>query len=159
MRSDVDVDFDAAGPRLDLGHARRNDLEPAMVTSGVLRGRLADDLGEAGAERAERRTTDGHARVGDRHPLTQKRLRPFDASRHQVRVRRLAICGAELAGEVCRRHQRGARHRRHIERQRVLAIHEISRPAQVRKIGELFPCHPDDGIATGRDRDQSVILR
>src|SRR6516165_12260080 len=39
----------------DHAHARRNDLEVAVVTPAVLRRRLADDLGETRAERAERR--------------------------------------------------------------------------------------------------------
>ena len=62
-----------------------------MVPSPVLRRRLADDLGEARAERSERGGADGDARVGDRHPLSQQRLRPLDATGHQVGVRRLAV--------------------------------------------------------------------
>ena len=110
------VDRRAPRARRDHAHARRNDLEVAVVARAVLRRRLADDLGEARAERAERRAADGDAGVGDRHPLAQQRLGALDASRHEVRVRRLAVGGAELAREVRRRHQRGTRHGRDVER-------------------------------------------
>src|SRR5271166_1275181 len=65
-------------------HAGRNDLEVAVVTGAVVRRRFADDLGEAGAERTERRTADADAGIGDRHPLAQKCFRSLDASCHEV---------------------------------------------------------------------------
>ena len=127
-----------------------HDLEVAVVAGAVLRRRLADDLGEARAERAERRAADGDAGVGDRHPLAQQRLGPLDASGHEVGVGRLAVRGAELAREVGGRHERGARHGRDVEGLGVVAVHEVAGPAQVREVGELLRrhAHEDTGAAS-----------
>src|SRR5271166_2851371 len=88
------VDSDCGGSSARSGcvhtHTRWDDLEIAVVAGAVLRRRLADDLAEAGAERAERGAPDGETRLGDRQPLAQKRLRPLDASGHEVGVWRLA---------------------------------------------------------------------
>ena len=58
--------------------------------------------------------------------------------------------GAELAREVRGRHERGTRHRRDVERLRVLAVHEVARPAQVREVGDLLRRHTDDGTQPAR---------
>ena len=78
-------------------------------------------------------------------PLTQKRLGPLDASRHEIGVGRLAIGGPELAREVRRRHECGTRHGRDIEGLRVVAVDEVARPAQVLEVGDLLRRHADDG--------------
>ena len=153
---------DLGGPprsRRDHAHARRNDLEVAVVARAVLRRRLADDLGEARAERAERRTTDGDAGVGDRHPLTQEGLRTLDASRHEIGVGRLAVRRTELAREVRGRHERGTRHGRDIERLRVVAVHEVARPAQVHEVGDLLRRHADDGTRSAHREDNVCRAR
>ena len=123
-----------------------------MVAVAVLRRRLADDLGEARTERAERRAADGDAGVGDRLPLTEKCLGPLDASRHQIGVGSLAVRRAELAREVRGGHQCGTRHGRDIEGQRVVAVDEVARPAQVHEVGDLLRRHADDGT---RARDNA----
>src|SRR6476659_9507070 len=47
--------------------------------------RHADQLGEAGAERAQRRAADREADLGDAEvTLAQQRHRPLDAARHQI---------------------------------------------------------------------------
>jgi hypothetical protein len=130
-----------------------------MVVRAVLRRRLADDLGEARAERAERRAAYGDAGVGDRGSLTQKSFSAFDASRHEIGVRGLAIRGTELAREVRRRHERGTRYRRDIEGLRVVAVHEVARPAQMHKVGDLLRRHTDDVTrrAPGDHPDSPVL--
>ena len=54
--------------------------------------RHPDQLGEAGAEGAQRRAADREADLGDAQvAAAQQRHRPLDAARHQVAVRRLAV--------------------------------------------------------------------
>ena len=113
-----------------------------MVTVPVGRGGLADQLGEACAERAERRTADGQAHLGDGQvAAAQQRLRPLDAPRHQVGVRRLAVRVAELPGKVRGGHQRGPGEHGDVERARVLAVHQVAGPAQPREVRELLWRH------------------
>ena len=124
------------------GDAARHARERAVVTRPVGRRRLAHQLGEAGAEGAERRTPDLPADLGDRQLATaQQRLRPLDSPRHQVRVGRLPVRGAELPREVRGGHQRGAAERGDVERARVLAVHQIAGAAQVREVGEFLRRH------------------
>lgn len=131
--------------RRDPTHTRRNDLPVAVVAGAVLRRRLPNDFGEPRAERAERRAPDGDAGVGDRTPLAQESHGALDASRHQVGVGSLPIRPTELAREVRGRHQRGACHRRDVERLRVVAVDEVACPAQVHEVGDLLRRHTDDG--------------
>src|SRR3984957_7182587 len=88
---------DPAGSGQFLGDAARDGGQRAVIAIAV-RGRgLARELGEAGAERPERRAADGQADLGDRLVApAQQRLGPLDAPRHEVRVRGLAVGGAEL---------------------------------------------------------------
>src|SRR6266700_7746162 len=73
-----DVPGDAAGQAGEL----------AVVAGTVGGRRLAGELGEAGAERAERAEADRHAHVGDRQlAQAQQRLGPLDPPGHQVGVR------------------------------------------------------------------------
>ena len=142
-----------------LTHAGMTSLL-LMIAGAVLRRRLADDLGETRTERAERCAAHGDARVGDRHPLTQQRLCPLDAPCHEVGVGRLAIRGTELAREVCRRHQGGTRHSGHIERQRVVAVHEVACSTQVHEGGHFLRRHTEDGTrpwSVERVRDSASI--
>jgi hypothetical protein len=75
----------------------------------------------------------------------QQGFRSLDAPCHEVGVRRFAIRGAELAREMGGRHVRGTRHGRDIEGLRVLAVDEVTRPAQVREVSDLLRRHADDG--------------
>src|SRR2546429_8309993 len=91
----------AAGSGDGLGVARRDGGQPAVVAGPVRAGRLPDDLGEPGTERAEGGTADRHAHLGDAAvTAAQQRLGPLDPPGHQVVVRRLAVRRAELAGGV-----------------------------------------------------------
>src|SRR6185437_7728331 len=102
------------------------------------RGRLTDELGEAGGERPEARTADGEADVGHAHvAVSQQGLGPLDPARHEVRVGRLGIRLAEPAAEVPLRHQRRARERGDVEGSRVLAIHAVTGPAQPAQLVEV----------------------
>ena len=59
------------------------------------------------------------------------------------------------------RHQRGAGERGDIERTRVLAVHQVARPAQPREVGELLWCH-DASVTAYPDiqvRCRSCLLR
>src|SRR5579875_2115752 len=58
-------------------HARGEELDGLVVPCPVLRWALSDDLGEAGAERAERGAPDGQAALCDRHAPTEVRLGPL----------------------------------------------------------------------------------
>src|SRR5437762_6098153 len=81
-----------------LRHARRHARRGAVRLAAVDAGRHADELGEAGAEGAQRRATDLEADLGDAEVATaQQRHRALDAPRHQVAVRRLAVGEPELA--------------------------------------------------------------
>jgi molybdopterin converting factor small subunit len=103
---------------------------------------VALDLGEACAERAERGAPDLQADFGDRQLAPAKeRLCPLDAPRHQVRVGRLPIRGAELPREVSGRHQRSAGQVGDGERTRVFAVHQIAGTPQMREVGELLWRH------------------
>src|SRR5438094_860959 len=121
-----------------LDYAGRNDRGRRVVARPIGAGRLADQLGEPGAERAERRTADREASIGDRHvPAPQQRLGPFDPARHQVAVRALAEGRLEAPGEVTRRHRRRAGKGRHIERPVKLAIHAVLGLAQPYKVADV----------------------
>src|SRR4051794_11052014 len=143
-----------------LGHAARHADELAVVAGAVGGRRLAHELGEARAERAKRRAPDLQADLRDREVAApQQRLRALDAPRHQVRVRRLAVRRAELAREVRARHQRLAGEHGHVERPRVLAVHQVPRAAQVREVGEILGPHtaslaPAGCVSGARQRAQ-----
>src|SRR5262245_51134057 len=81
-----------------LGDAGRHGGALVMAAGPVGARALADELGESGAERTQRRTPDREADLGDREiAAPQQRLRPLDPAGHQVAVRRLAEGGAEAA--------------------------------------------------------------
>src|SRR5689334_11079511 len=114
-----------------LGEAGRDGGERPVVAGPVGARRLADKLGEPGAERAERRAADRHADLGHRQVAApQQRLRPLDPPGHQVAVRALPVRGPELAGEVRRRHQRHPGQRGDVERLGVVPVHGVPGPAQ-----------------------------
>src|SRR3954465_9659109 len=88
-------------PRVDLGHACRNGGAMVMAPGPIGARALADQLGEARAERPQRRTADREADLGHREVAApQQRFGPLDAAGHQVAVGRLAESGAEAAGEM-----------------------------------------------------------
>src|SRR5436190_24162664 len=81
----------AQWPRVGLRDAGRHGLHGSMLPGTVRRRALADDLGEAGTERAERGAADRHADVGDAEAVAQEGHRPLDAAGPQVAVRCLAV--------------------------------------------------------------------
>ena len=102
-------------------------------------GRHADQLGEASAERAQRRAADREADLGDAEvAATQQRHRALDAPRHQVAVRRLAVGEPELAAEVPGRHVRAARERLDVQRLRVLPVHPVANATQPREVAQVL---------------------
>src|SRR3954451_14050871 len=91
------------------GHreAVRNGLR--LGARAVRARRLADDLAEGPAERAEAAEADVEADVGDAAiGLDEQEHRPLDAPALEVAVRRLAEGGAEGADEVRLRDVRDA---------------------------------------------------
>src|SRR5690242_8582376 len=79
-------------PRHLLGRARGHPDRRAGLLAAVGGRRHADQFGEAGAERAQRRAADleadlGHAQLA----AAEQRHRALYAPRHQVAVRRLAV--------------------------------------------------------------------
>ena len=102
-------------------------------------GRHADQLGEAGAERAQRRAADREADLGDAEVAApQQRHRALDAPRHQVAVRRLAVGEPELAAEVPGRHVRAAGERLDVQRLRVLPVDPVADAAQPREVAQAL---------------------
>ena len=102
-------------------------------------GRHADQLGEAGAEGAQRRAADREADLGDAEvAAAQQRHRALDAPRHQVAVRRLAVGELELAAEVPGRHVRAAGERLDVQRLRVLPVDPVADPAQPREVAQVL---------------------
>src|SRR5690606_16522489 len=110
-------------------------LQPRVIAGPIRAGRLADELGEAGAERSERGAADLKADLGDGEVASpQQGHRALDAPGHQVAVRRLAVGGAEAPREVAGGHAGRAGQRRNVERARVLAVHLISRTTQPHQV-------------------------
>src|SRR2546421_418667 len=123
---------DPARPADEFGPATRDRGEVRVVARPVGARALPDQLGEAGAERAEGGTADGHAHVGDAQvTAAQEGLGAFDAPGHQVAVRRLAVGGAELPGEVRRGHEGGPGQRGYVQRPRVLPVDQVTGTPQV----------------------------
>ena len=94
-------------------------------------GRHADEFGEPGAERAQRRATDGETDLGHAEVApAQQRHRSFDTSRHQVAVGGLAVGPAELAAQVPGRHVRAAGERLDVQRLGEVAVDPVADPPQ-----------------------------
>ena len=124
-----------------LRDAARHVLERAVVARSVGRRCLAHQLGEARAERAERRTPNCHADLGDRQvAAAQQRLRPLDSPRHQIpRASRRTPRGTVARSVPATSAQPGRARRRRAARE--LAIHQVAGAAQVREVGELLGGH------------------
>jgi hypothetical protein len=139
-----------------LGNARRDPCDRDRGVASVDARRHADQLREASAERAERRTTNGETHLGDAEITPpQQGHRPLDAAGHQIAVRRLAVRQLELTAQVTGRHVRPARECLDVERLRVVAIDAIAHPAQQREITQAlhlirFAGHPRDRATTRR---------
>ena len=102
-------------------------------------GRHADQLGEAGAEGAQRRTADRETDLGDAQVATaQQRHRALDPPRHQIAVRRLAVRQPELPAEMPGRHVRAAGERLDVQRLRVFAVDAVAHAAQPREVLEAL---------------------
>ena len=136
-------------------HTRRTSPpSPRAAWRRYTLGGIADQLGEASAEGAQRRAADREADLGDAEvAATQQRHGPLDAPRHQVAVRRLAVGEPELAAEVPGRHVRAAGQRLDVERLRVLPVDPVANPAQQGEIAQVLrfgrlcwsparSCHP-----------------
>src|SRR5918995_2428517 len=127
----------------------------------VRRGGHAVGALEAGGERADALQADGEADVRDRAiRVPQQRSRPLHPACEQVRVRRLAEGGAELAAEVGAREASRTSEVVDAESFEVMCVGEILRAEQVacRRDERRHPdkyCEPllddGDGVA-GRDR-------
>ena len=125
-----------------LGHAAGDGGQRPVIAVAVGGRGLSRQLGEAGAERPERGAPHRQADLGDRLvAAAQQRLGPLDAARHQVRVRGLAVGGAELPGEVRGRHERRPGDRGDVKRKRVVAVHQVAGPPQVGEVGKLLGGH------------------
>ena len=123
-------------------HAGRHPRRRARRLLPVDAGRHPDQLGEAGAEGAERRAADLEADVGDAEvAATQQRHRALDAPRHQVGVRRLAVGEPELAAEVPGRHVHAAGERLDVQRLGVLPVDPVANAAQLRHLFVLRGCN------------------
>ena len=114
---------------------------PAVVArrlAPVGAGRHTDQLGEAAAEGAQRRTADREADLGDAEVATaQQRHRALDAARHQVAVRRLAVGEPELAAEVPGGHVHAAGERLDVQRLCVLPVDPVADAAQEREVAQV----------------------
>src|SRR3954470_713328 len=127
------------GSRHLLRDAGRHAVRRARRLAPVGAGRHADELREAGAERAERGAADLEADLRDAEvAAAQQRHRALDATGHEVAVRRLAVREAELAAQVPGRHVRVAGERLDVERSRVLAVDPVADAAQAREVFEAL---------------------
>ena len=127
---------------------------PAVACAAVApidAGRHADQLGEAGAEGAQRRAADLEADVGDAEVASaQQRHRSLDAPRHQVGVRRLAVGEPELPAEVPGRHVHAAGQRLDVQRLRVLPVDPVADAPQQRQVAQC--CCARGGAGHVRNR-------
>src|SRR2546430_1125326 len=133
LRGRADLCFsDPARPGDEFGPAARDGGEGRVVARRVGARALPHQFGEAGAERAEGSGADGHAHVGDTQVApAQEGLRALDPPGHQVVVRRLAVGGAELPGEVRRGHVRGPAQRGYVQRPGVFPVDQVTGTSQV----------------------------
>src|SRR6476620_8010137 len=111
-------------PRL---HEARRDRAEVRCAPAIHGRRLAHDLGEGPAERAQAREADveadlGHAAVR----LPQQEHRALNAATLQVAMWRLAEGGAEDTNEVRFGYIGDPRQRSDVERLRVVAIHRVT---------------------------------
>src|SRR6516162_9200222 len=82
-------------------HARRHPRRGARLVAPVGAGWHTDQLGETGAEGAQRRAAHRETDLGDAEVATsQQRHRALDAPRHQVPVWRLAVGEPLLPAEM-----------------------------------------------------------
>src|SRR5206468_5127305 len=96
-------------------------------------------LGESGAERAQRRAADLEADLGDAEvATTEQRHRALDAPRHQVGVRGLAVGEPEPAAEVPGRHVSTEGERLDVQRLRVLPVDPVADPAKPREVEQVL---------------------
>src|SRR5690349_5810995 len=117
-------------------HAARDGGGRPVVPGAVGGRRLADQGGEAGAERAQRGATHPEAGLGDADvTAAQQRLGPLDPAGHEIAVRGFAVRGPEAAAEVTGRHVRRPGQRGHVERLGVVAVHPVAGPAQQAQLG------------------------
>ena len=120
-------------------HARWHPRGGARLVAPVGAGRHADQLGETGAEGAQRRAAHRETNLGDTEVATaQQRHRALDAPRHQVPVRRLAVGAPELPAEVPSGHVRAAGERLDIQRLRILPVDPVTNPAQPGKVAQVL---------------------
>ena len=115
--------------------AWRHPRGRARRVAPVGAGGHTDQLGESGAERAERRAADLEADLGDAEiAATQERHRTLYAPRHQIAVRRLTVGEPELAAQVSGRHVHAAGERLDIQRLCVIPVDPVADAAQQREV-------------------------
>src|SRR5271155_4812113 len=120
-------------------HTRRHPRRRASALAPVGARRHADQFGEASAEGAQRRVADCDTDLGDAEvATTQQRHRALDAPRHQIAVRRIAVCEPELAAEVPGRHVRTAGERLDVQRLRVLPVDPVADAAQPCEVAQML---------------------
>src|SRR5215204_2514610 len=123
------------------GDPRSTGGPPAF---GVVARRLADERAKRRAERAQAPEADLDAHLGDGHAgAPEELLGALDPALQEVLVGRLAEGLLEAANEVRPGRVRLAGERGDVELTRVLAIHQILRPAKVNVDRDRF-AHPVD---------------
>ena len=108
-----------------------------LATVGA--GRHGNEVGETGAEGAERRAAHGETDVGDAEiTASQEGHGALDAPGHEVAVGRFAVSEPKLTAEVSGRHVRIAGQRLDVEWLDVVSIDPVSRPAQLDEVAEVL---------------------
>src|ERR1700680_499880 len=137
-------------------HARWHPRCGARLVAPVGAGRHADQLGEATAERAQRRAPDRETDLGDAEvAATQQRHGALDASRHDIAVRRLAVGELELTAEMPGRHVRAAGQRLNVQRLRVLPVDPVANAAQPGEVTQVL----GPGGCAGHTQDRATSDR
>src|SRR5690242_2594842 len=99
----------------------------------------AHELGEPGAEGAERLAAHREADLGDAQVTPSQQCHgALDAAGHDVPVGRLAVGLAELTAEVSGRHVGTPRQGLDVERLRVLTVDPVPDPAEHGKVPQLL---------------------
>jgi hypothetical protein len=119
---------------VEWSHGRQLDTvwrHDRTVAEPVMGRRLADNVAEGPAERAQAGEANVEANVGDASVgLAQQEHRSLDPAPLQIVMRRFAKDGAETTAEMSRRNVRDGGHGRHIERFGVGPIHGVAGPQQ-----------------------------
>src|SRR5512133_386433 len=122
-----------------FGHTRRHPRRRERRLAPVGAGRHTNQLGEASGEGAQRRAADRETDLGDAEvATTQQGHRAFDASGHQIAVRRLAVGEPELAAEVPGRQVGAAGQGLDVQRLGVLPVDPVADATQQREVAQVL---------------------